>query len=490
LSSPDFADLTLDPRQPLQSQLYRNLVEWICSGRLAAGSKLPSSRRLSSTLNISRNTVTLVLEQLKAEGFVTSHVGQGVFVSSTLPAYVQKPQHQAWHSQGSDSTAPLPGLSALGQKLQTATAFKTDSGVSLPFSPGIPDLNAFPLAIWSRLYRRHKDRFPLLGYGHSQGHPPLRQALAEYLRSCRGVLCDEDQIIITNGAQEALSLCAQVLLGPGDTAIMENPGYRRARWVFQACGARLALAELQSGYLDVDALIKSQLHGKVLYTTPTHQYPMGGVMPASERLKLLDWASKTQCWILEDDYDSEFSFKHKPVAALQGMAEHTPVIYMGSFSKSLQPGLRLGYMIVPKPFVQAFARAKEILSGHSPLLAQAVVADFIDEGHFVRHLRKMRINYREKWLHFCDLARDKLEPQAQLIASSAGMHLVLATPGRNDLELSKQLAEHRFGSTPLSFFYPDKSLNYGLVLGFANTSKQQREDCIDLLQSFLTHSFS
>ncbi|WP_444919895.1 PLP-dependent aminotransferase family protein [Microbulbifer sp. CnH-101-G] len=485
MSSPDFADLTLDPRQPLQSQLYRNLVEWICSGRLTAGSKLPSSRRLSSTLNISRNTVTLVLEQLKAEGFVTSHVGQGVFVSNTLPAYVQKPQHQAWYSQDSDGTAPLPGLSALGRKLQTATAFKTDSGVSLPFSPGIPDLNAFPLAIWSRLYRRHKDRFPLLGYGHSQGHPPLRQALAEYLRSCRGVLCDQDQIIMTNGAQEALSLCAQVLLEPGDTATIENPGYRRARWVFQTCGAKLALAELQNGYLDVDALIKSQLHGKVLYTTPTHQYPMGGVMPASERLKLLDWASKTQCWILEDDYDSEFSFKHKPVAALQGMAEHTPVLYMGSFSKSLQPGLRLGYLVVPKPFVQAFARAKEMLSGHSPLLTQAVIADFIEEGHFVRHLRKMRLNYRDKWLHFGDLIREKLEPQAQLIASGAGMHVVLSTPNRDDVDLSRKLARHNFGSTPLSFFYPDNPLDTGLVLGFANTSKQQREDCIDILKGHL-----
>ncbi len=379
----------------------------------------------------------------------------------------------------------MPRLSALGQRLQASTAFKADSGDSFPFSPGIPDLKAFPLAIWSRLYRRHKDRTSLLGYGHSQGHPSLRQALAEYLRNCRGVLCDEDQIIITNGAQEALSLCAQVLLEPGDTAIIENPGYRRARGAFQTCGAKLALAELKNGYLDVDALIKSQLHGKVLYTTPTHQYPMGGVMPASERLKLLDWATKTQCWLLEDDYDSEFSFEHKPVAALQGMAEHTPVLYMGSFSKSLQPGLRLGYLVVPKPIVQAFARAKEMLSGHSPLLTQAVVADFIEEGHFVRHLRKMRLNYREKWLHFCDLIREKLEPQAQLIARSAGMHIVLSTPNRDDIDLSRKLAKHNFGSTPLSFFYPDNPSNMGLVLGFANTSKQQREDCIDLLKDYL-----
>ncbi|BBM02124.1 hypothetical protein GL2_21980 [Microbulbifer sp. GL-2] len=360
----------------------------------------------------------------------------------------------------------------------------------MPFTPGLPDLDSFPFHLWNRLYRRHQDRTALIGYGPSEGYQPLRQALAEYLRNSRGVRCSAEQIIITNGAQESLSLCAQVILNPGDTVTMENPGYRRARIAFQSAGADLHLAGLKNGSLDVESLTKHNHTAKLLYTTPTHQYPMGGVMPASDRLRLLDWAASSEAWILEDDYDSEFSFVHKPVAALQGMAEDTPVLYMGSFSKTLQPGIRLGYMVVPKSVIQVFNHAKEMLSGHSPLLSQAIVADFIEEGHFVRHLRKMRINYREKWLHFCDLARDKLEPQAQLIASSAGMHLVLATPGRNDLELSKQLAQHRFGSTPLSFFYPDKSLNHGLVLGFANTNKQQREDCIELLQSFLTHSFS
>ncbi|WP_444901033.1 PLP-dependent aminotransferase family protein [Microbulbifer sp. SSSA007] len=483
MSVPDFTDLTLDRAQPLQAQLYRMLVQRICSGRLSTGSKLPSSRRMSASLGVSRNTITQVLEQLKAEGFLTSRSGQGVFVCASLPPHVEAPQRMSWQS---DTDHP-PQLSTFGESLRNAPLAREKL---LPFTPGLPDLDSFPFHLWNRLYRRHQDRTALIGYGPSQGYQPLRQALAEYLRNSRGVRCSAEQIIITNGAQESLSLCAQVILNPGDTVTMENPGYRRARIAFQSAGADLHLAGLKNGSLDVESLTKHNHTAKLLYTTPTHQYPMGGVMPASDRLRLLDWAASSEAWILEDDYDSEFSFVHKPVAALQGMAEDTPVLYMGSFSKTLQPGIRLGYMVVPKSVIQVFNHAKEMLSGHSPLLSQAIVADFIEEGHFVRHLRKMRINYREKWLHFCDLARHKLEPQAQLIASSAGMHVVLATPGRNDLELSKKLAEHRIGSTPLSFFYPDKSLNHGLVLGFANTSKQQREDCIDLLQRFLTNSSS
>lgn len=208
-------------------------------------------------------------------------------------------------------------------------------------------------------------------------------------------------------------------------------------------------------------------------------------MPASDRLKLLDWAAQSACWILEDDYDSEFSFKHKPVSALQGMAEHTPVLYMGSFSKTLQPGLRLGYLVVPKPVVQEFAHAKEMLSGHSPLLSQAVVADFIVEGHFVRHLRRMRINYREKWTHFCELIRKELEPHAELIASSAGMHVVISTPNRDDIELSRKLAGQGFGSTPLSFFYPGNALRSGLILGFANTTSEDRKAFIKHIKEIL-----
>jgi len=482
VSAPDLADLTLDPKQPLQTQLYRILVQSICNGRLTASSKLPSSRRLSETLGVSRNTVIQVLEQLKAEGFLTSRPRQGVFISKSLPPHVTTPKKLGWQAGPGRGTDILPALSTHGESLWNLHAAREESQ---PFTPGLPDLEAFPFHIWNRLYRRHQSRLPLIGYGPSQGYLPLRQVLADYLRSSRGVRCSPNQIIITNGAQESLSLCAQVVLNPGDRVIIENPGYRRARVAFQANRASLNIAGLKNNYLNVDALIKNSRQGKLLFTTPTHQYPMGGVMPAGDRLKLLDWAAQSGCWILEDDYDSEFSFQHKPVASLQGMAESTPVLYMGSFSKTLQPGLRLGYLVVPEALVQVFAHAKEMLSGHSPLLSQAVVADFIAEGHFVRHLRRMCISYREKWMHFCQLIRKELEPQAKLIASSAGMHVVLATPSWDDTDLSKKLSLQGFGSTPLSLFYSTKVLKAGLVLGFANTSFQDRKACVGILKKLL-----
>ncbi|WP_299946687.1 PLP-dependent aminotransferase family protein [uncultured Microbulbifer sp.] len=482
MSAPDLADLTLDPNQPLQTQLYHRLVQSICNGRLTAGSKLPSSRRLSETLGVSRNTVIQVLEQLKAEGFLGSKPRQGVFISTSLPSHVAAIKEPDWQTSPRTSADDLPRLSTQGESLRNPRLAREKSQ---PFTPGLPDLEAFPFHIWNRLYRRHQSRLPLIGYGPSQGYLPLRQALAEYLRSSRGVRCCPDQIIITNGAQESLSLCAQVVLNPGDTVVMENPGYRRAHIAFEANRASLKMVGLKNNYLDVNALIKSSMRGKLLFTTPTHQYPMGGVMPAGDRLKLLDWAAQSGCWILEDDYDSEFSFKHRPVAALQGMAEYTPVLYMGSFSKTLQPGLRLGYLVVPKALVEVFAQAKEMLSGYSPLLSQAVVSDFIAEGHFVRHLRRMCINYREKWNNFCQLIRKDLEPQAKLIVNSAGMHVVIATSNMDDIDLSKKLSLQGFGSTPLSFFSPTKVLKSGLVLGFANTSSEDRKSCVKTLKNLL-----
>ncbi|WP_444896229.1 MocR-like pyridoxine biosynthesis transcription factor PdxR [Microbulbifer sp. SSSA005] len=478
MSAAELTDLTLESGQPLQEQLYRQLVDWICNGRLAAGTKLPSSRRLAESLSISRNTVTLVLDQLKAEGFLTSHPGKGIFVSPELPAYTNKTHRQGWQAQ---RNRYLPSLSHYGDFAQTLSWDKNSEDQSLPFTPGLPDLSAFPFTIWNKLYRRHQSRLALTGYGQSQGYLPLRMALTEYLRNSRGVRCNAEQIIITNGAQEALNLCALVAINQGDKVYIENPGYRRARVAFQSVGAKLVPANLKDKYLDVDKLVNSTTEAKLLFTTPTHQYPMGGVMPAGERIKLLDWATQANCWIIEDDYDSEFSFQHKPVAALQGMGENTPVLYMGSFSKTLLPSLRLGYLVVPKSTVAAFTQAKEMLSGHSPLITQAVVADFLDEGHFVRHLRKMRASYMKKWEHLCQLIREEIPPPAGLIANSAGMHLVISTPGHDDITLSKKLREYGFGSTPISLFYSNKNEDSGLVLGFANTTFEQRADCVKIL---------
>jgi len=481
MEMPSFQSLHLSERLPLQTQLRAQLKDWICAGRLPPGTKLPSSRRLASELGVSRNTVTLAIEQLRAEGFLSSYPGKGVYVAENLPLDVHGLKHIDWQYK-----IAQPELSAYAKEL--ARKPLSEHGVNLPFTPGIPDLNAFPFRIWNSLQRRHQNRASLLGYDGNHGYQALREALAEYLSLSRGVSCNARQIIITHGAQQAISLCAQLLINEGDEVLLENPGYMGAKKAFQARGAKLTACLLGDNGLNIDALVSSsQQKGsyKLLYCTPTHQYPLGGILPATDRLNLLDWAAQNNTWIIEDDYDSEFHFHHKPLAALQGMAKNTPVIYMGSFSKTLFPSLRLGYLVVPEELVDIFIKAKSFMSGESALLPQAVIADFIMEGHFIRHLRRMRQLYQEKWQHLHDLITDKLKNKVRPIAKSAGMHLAIEIPGCDDQILSTRLKQKGYGSTALSSYFLEGVSMTGLVLGFANTTEVQREQLVAELDKLI-----
>lgn len=470
------SDLQFHSEDSLQSQLYQQLHQRIVSGRLSSGLRLPASRSLAENLGISRNTVSLVMDQLKAEGYLESHVGKGVFVSQQLPPVVET-------AEAGTDRLPLPRLSDYAELLTEATA---SGSKDLPFSPGIPDVSAFPMSAWTRIMRRQLDRPMLQTYDCDQGYLPLRLALADYLKASRGVRCDADQIIITQGAQQAISLCAQVLLNRNDTVLLEEPGYRGARTAFEAHQCRLKPAYVSDNRIDVDRL-PNKTAARLLYITPTHHYPLGGILPASDRLRLLQWATKTDTWILEDDYDSEFHFVGKPIAALQGMAPQTPVIYMGSFSKTLLPALRLGFLVVPKSLTNVFSRAKNAMTGESPLLTQAAVAEFIEEGHFVRHLRKMRKHYYSKWQHTLMLLEKYCGDCVEVVAQSAGMHLVIKTEGVDDKVLSKEFARKGYGSTPLSSYClsPDTTKVNGLVLGFSNTSEKQRLDGVKALAKLM-----
>ncbi len=481
MSAPSFSTIKLNRSEPLQNQLHATLVAWICSGRLMPGTKLPASRRLADELAVSRNTVTEVFDQLRSEGFLTSHRGKGVFVQHDLPVGIRGVDKVAWSSQGE-----LPVLSDYADRLTEVSGLLKNK--TLPFTPGVPDIDAFPIKSWQALLRRHSDRTALMAYGDQQGHAPLRVALADYLRLSRGVECTAEQIIITAGAQQAISLCAQLLLNKGDEVLIESPGYIGARKAFLGREAKLRPIGLKPNGVDVDYLRQNSeaLAGaRVMYVSPTHQYPMGGILSAAQRLELLDWAVQRNTWLIEDDYDSEFHFTNKPIAALQGMAAQTPVIYMGSFSKTLLPALRLGYLVVPKPLVAQFVQAKTFMTGETPLLIQAVVADFILEGHFIRHIRKMRQHYKEKWLHFEALIKSQLQGLATPIAESAGMHLVLDIENIDDVLLKQQLVEKGFGSSALSSYYIGVKPRTGLVLGFANTTMREREECIAYLQQAL-----
>ncbi|WP_066059366.1 PLP-dependent aminotransferase family protein [Halioglobus sp. HI00S01] len=461
---PALSDLALTADQPLQRQLYQAFSLRIRDGLWSEGQRLPASRQIASDLGVSRNTVTGALSQLIAEGFLVARPGSGTFVAAGFERH--QPEAVNWQQQ-----PQLPGLSHYGTAL--AAKAMPEVHVQLPFTLGIPDLRAFPLSVWNRVQRQQQDRLHLLGYDGYQGYAPLREALADYLRVSRQVQCHADQIVITQGAQQAISLCAQVLLDPGDPVLVENPGYVGARRALQAHAAALTPVDVDHRGLQ-PAQLPAASAAKIMYITPTHHYPLGGIMSAPDRLELLDWAARTGTWLIEDDYDSEFHFHGHPIAALQGMAAQTPVLYLGSFSKTLFPALRLGYLVLPEPLVGSFLHAKRHMDGESPLLQQATVAQFVQEGHFQRHLRRMRVRYREKWEHLSALIASELDGLATPVAESAGMHLVLRIPGVNDDALVRDLTDAGFGGTALSSYYVGQDRPTGLALGFANTDERQR----------------
>lgn len=465
-------DLRLDGSKPLQHQLYQRLSEGILDRRYLPGRQLPSSGQMAADLGISRNTVNAVYEQLKAEGFLQSRPGKGVFVHRDIRAAIQPAGDGLARPLNRDMA--LPSLPELPRARPTR-----EEDANLPFQPGLPDLDAFPIRSWNRILHHQESRRSLRGYDSIQGYQPLRRAIASYLRTSRGVRCEEHQVIITQGAQQALSLIAEVFLRPGDHILCENPGYRGARNALGRFGHPLRPIPLKNQVLDVDAL--PGLGGaRLLFCTPTHQYPMGGILDLSQRMALVQWAQQNDCWIIEDDYDSEFHFFNKPFAAIQGLFENPPVLYMGSFSKTLLPALRVGYLVVPEEVVEPMLWAKQISGGESPLLVQATIAEFMDSGQFTRHLRRMRQLYRGKWQHFQQAVAGTLGDRVRPIAESAGMHLVLEGDF-DDIAMSRWLRTQGFGSTPLSAHFIGESAQTGLVMGFASASEREINACVDVL---------
>lgn len=448
----------------LQSQLYQALSQRILDGRLQPGDRLPSSRLLAKDLGIARNTVLAVFDQLQAEGFIRHQPRSGTFVDPRLvvPALNNTPQPAVY---------PRPALPQPTPVWLSSDQTQPSDERNRPFTPGLPDHHHFPLSSWNRLLHQQESRTALLGYDSQQGYPPLRRAIAGYLRQARGVRCHPDQIIITAGAQQALSMIAELFLQAGDRVLIEDPGYRGARYALARPGVELQPVPLADTVLDLDQL-PAQTDAKLLYCTPTHQYPLGGILDISQRLRLLDWAARAGVWIIEDDYDSEFHFTNKPLAAMQGLIDDAPVLYLGSFSKTLFPALRLGYLVVPADLVAAFNQLKRIHTGESPLLLQAVTAAFIEQGHFGRHLRRMRQHYHGKWQLLSKLVEQQLSGRFRAVAESAGMHLVLEREG-DDKAWAEQLSQAGYGPLALSDYALGKAPRTGLVIGFANSSEAE-----------------
>ena len=326
-----------------------------------------------------------------------------------------------------------------------------------------------------------------MAYGDAMGYLPFREAVAEYLGASRGVRCEASQILATTGSQLALQLSAQVLLDPNDRVWIEEPGYPGARQAFVTAQARLLAAPVDDEGINVGDIIRRDRGARAVCVTPSHQYPLGTTMSAGRRMLLLNWAVRSGAWIIEDDYDSEYRFGSRPIAALQGLDADARVIYVGTFSKVLFPALRLGYMVIPKDLVPAFSAARDAADIFSSTLYQAVMTDFIREGHFARHIRRMRMLYMERRAALANSIQTQMGDWLEVIGAEAGMHLVaLLPPGVNDVTVSRKAVERGISAMPLSSCYAKPPARGGLILGYGGASIHQIHDGVRKLRIVLT----
>ncbi len=467
-----FTSLHLDARRsaPLHRQLYAEIRGAVLSGRLAAGARLPSTRSLAADLGVSRNTVAAAFDQLMAEGYLEGKVGSGTFVTDL-------------GAKASGGAAPHSGrrdaalLSARGRMLaQSRAAPSTEVATARAFRPGVPALDAFPRELWARLSARvaRRARAEVLSYGNPAGYFPLRQAIADYLRAARGVRCSVEQVIVTAGSQQALDLSARVLLDAGDTAWVEDPGYLGVRGAFGAAGVNCAAVAVDEEGLSVAEGEAHAPEARLAYVSPSHQYPMGMTMSLGRRMALLEWARRRRAWIVEDDYDSEFRYAGRPLASLQGLDTADRVIYTGTFSKVLFPALRLGYMVVPQAVADAFASARALADRQSQGLEQSVVAQFLSEGHFARHVRRMRALYAARQEALVSEGRRELAGLMQIPPADAGMHLLGWLPAKtSDTAAARAVAAAGVVAPPISLYAARQRPRPGLILGYACVNSRQ-----------------
>jgi GntR family transcriptional regulator/MocR family aminotransferase len=458
----------LDPRarESLQAQLCASLRRAIRDGVLRPGTRLPSSRALAADLRISRTTAVLAFDQLAAEGVVETRTGAGTFVTGTVPAVREQPVPR-------DVPVPHPPLSRRGAALATTPRASTKvEGPPPPFRLGTPALDRVPLPAWTRLAVRRLRSLTMgqLDYGDPGGWMPLRQAIAEHARRVRGAACTPEQVIVVSGAQHGLELVCRVLLDPGDAAWLEEPGYTGARAALVGAGARIASIPVTGEGIDVEAGRRRAPKARLAYVTPSHQFPLGVAMSLPRRLELLSWARRARAWIVEDDYDSGFHYGSRPIPCLQGLDPDGRVIYVGSFSKSLFPAMRLGYVIVPADLAPAFVGAHRASDIHTPLLEQAVLADFMADGSFERHLRRMRGEYRRRLAVLTEAAARHGKGLLTLRPVTTGLHAVADLHvDVDDDAVCREARARGVEVMPLSFYAFDRRRKppRGLVLGFA-----------------------
>ena len=458
---------------PLYRRIYRALKSDIISGRLMPRMRLPSTRALAVDLGVSRNTVSLAYEQLVAEGYLRSRNRStpqiaGLTPLPTVPArvparVVRKARLSAYATRLiADPAMPLSG------------SYAARPGIRYDFRYGRPAIDDFPREVWRRLLatRVRGASGDALGYAPPAGHLPLREALAGYLRRARGMVCDADQIVVVNGTQQALDLAARVLVDPGDHVVIEEPGYHSVRLSFDAVGAELTAVDVDAQGLDPSKLPRSG--AKVVSVTPCHQFPTGVIMPMTRRLALLEWATQTGAWIIEDDYVSEFRYEGQPIEALQALDRTGRVIYMGTFSKTLFPALRLAYLVLPRPLVRAFTAAKWMADRYTATLGQEALADFISEGHFERYLRRAGARNAVRRRVLIESLQEYFRDRVETAGDNAGVHLLVwlkaVESGKADA-IIKRAARAGVGLYSVALYYSRPPTRTGFLFGYASLTE-------------------
>lgn len=458
-------------KTPLHRQIYDGFRSAILRRDLRPGQQIPSSRELAAEMRVSRFPVLNAYAQLLAEGYFESRVGAGTFVSTSLPE-----QKMSVSLPPSEPTREPAGQRSVSRRSLQYADFEYHVAIRGWGAFGVhqPALEEFPFAIWSNLVARHTKNPQLSALHHVDplGTERFRKAIAEYLRSARGVKCEADQVMIVSGSQQALDITARVLFDPGDAVWIEEPGYRLERNLLLAAGCRLIPVPVDREGMDVSAGIAKHRKARAAFVTPSHQYPLGSTMSASRRLQLLNWAQQAGAWIIEDDYDSEYRYESLPIASLHGLDVNSRVIYIGTFSKVLFASLRLGYIVIPRDLVQRFMAVRHLMDIFPPYLYQEVLSDFILEGHFARHLRKMRQLYGEKRMILAESLREEFGGEVEIHGVEAGMHLAATFPGGiSDVEIGQRAAKERLWVWPLSPSYLGDKPKQGFVLGFGSTPR-------------------
>ena len=448
--------VSLVGRKDLTREIYRQLRRAILDGRLPPGGRLPATRELARRLNVSRTTVEVAYDRLTGEGFITSRVGAGTFVGDDVagPAGTARP--------GRGALRPRP----LWDAVVVPTVF--DKPPRFDFRTGIPDATLFPYQSWRRLLvRQLRPAAVGLGvYGDPAGHQGLRQAIARHIGLARGMQAGAEEVVVTNGTQQAVDVVARVLLAHGDRVAVESPGYGPPRRLMASLGAEVLGVPVGDQGLVVEAIPPRT---RLVYVTPSHQFPLGMAMSLPRRLALLAWAERHDAAVVEDDYDSEFRYGGRPIEPLQTLDGSGRVIYVGSFSKTLLATLRLGFLVAPASLVAAVRSAKYLTDWHTPLPTQAALADFIDQGYFARHLRKMRATYQQRHQQIVESLDDRFADHLKPVPSAAGLHVAATAPASTPEELRAVLGRASAAGVevqPLSMFDVGQPSQPGIVLGY------------------------